>query len=157
MPGDEFLPKQRVAYLAHMKHQTLEYFLGQSIVEFFDKRAYCADCMRTAADLHFRLRQRRAPIGIEPHGVMECLPQLVRYGIRRQRSRRFVSPTLAHFTATAFAARSDRRFGTRIEEMQTLRPQREAQLVAAFSAYIRFDCRNHSLFANLQVEQNLGA
>ena len=43
MPGDEFLPKQRIAYLARMKHQTLEYFLGQTIVEFFDKRAYCAD------------------------------------------------------------------------------------------------------------------
>ena len=61
-------------------------FDSRVIVEFLDKRAYCADCMRTAADLHFRLRQRRAPIGIEPHGVMECLPQLVRYGIRHART-----------------------------------------------------------------------
>src|SRR6266852_4792667 len=95
MPGDEFLPKQRVAYLTHMKHQTLEYFLGQSIVEFFDKRAYYADGMRAVADLHIGLRQRRVPIGIEQHGVMECLPQLVRYGVRRQRSRRLCQATLA--------------------------------------------------------------
>jgi hypothetical protein len=122
MPSDEFLPEQRVAYLAHIKHQRLEYFLGQSIVEFIDKRAYCADCMRTVADLHFRLGQRRVPIGIEPHGVMECLPQSVRYGIRRHAVVDFVSSTLTRFTATAFAARSDRRFGTGIEEMQTLRP-----------------------------------
>src|SRR4029077_14471034 len=92
MPGDEFLPKQRVAYLAYTKYQTLEYFVGQPIVEFFDKRTYCADCMRTVAYLHFRFRQRRVPIDIEPHGITECLAQLVRYGIRRQRSRRLCQP-----------------------------------------------------------------
>jgi hypothetical protein len=72
MPGDEFLPKQRVAYFAHVKHQTLEYFFGQSIVEFLDERAYYADWMQTAADLHFRLRQCRVPIGVGPNRLTEC-------------------------------------------------------------------------------------
>ena len=140
-----------------MKHQTLEYFLGQSIVEFFDKRAYYADCMRTVADLHFRFRQCRVPMGIEAHGVRNAFRNWSGMGSGGGAVVDFVSPTLACFTTTAFAVRSDRRFGAGIEEMQPLRPQREAQLIAALSAHIRFDCRNHVLFANLQVEQNLWA
>lgn len=64
MFGDELLPKQRIADLADIGHQSIEYVVRQAILEFVDQAAYRADRLRAAADLDLRLGLRRIPIRI---------------------------------------------------------------------------------------------
>jgi len=76
---DKLLAKQRVAYLAQIGHQSIEYVLGQSIVEAIHQAANGAERVALVANLHFRFRLGRVPSGIRPDGMTKGFAQMVRY------------------------------------------------------------------------------